>query len=96
MARALLDPQRRLLAVDAIRDGPPPPMTPPIPRHALQDTVIGFKPEPPEAIVVDDPTPIPRAPEPMPHPEPRLTDSPAFLLLMWTLIGLMVGIAWTL
>ncbi len=71
-------------------------MTPPIPRPALQDTIIGFKPDPPEAIVLDEPTPTPRASQPIPHLEPKLTDSPAFMLLMWTLIGLMVGIAWTL
>ena len=63
---------------------------------SLQDTIIGFKPDPPEAIVLDEPTPTPRASQPIPHLEPKLTDSPAFMLLMWTLIGLMVGIAWTL
>lgn len=71
-------------------------MTPPIPRPALQDTVIGFKPDSPEAILVDAPAPPRRAPDPPTPPEPGLTDSPAFMLLMWTLIGLMVGIAWTL
>ncbi|HHH31398.1 MAG TPA: hypothetical protein ENK57_24045 [Polyangiaceae bacterium] len=71
-------------------------MTPPIPRPALQNTVIGFKPDPPDAIVVEGPEPPPpEPPPPPPRPEPRLTDSPAFLLLVWTLIGLVVGIAFT-
>jgi len=71
-------------------------MSSPIPRPALKETVIGFKQDPPDAIVVREPAPPERIDGPPPEAVPRLTDSPAFLLLVWTLIGLVVGIAWTL